>query len=591
VVLAYYLVDGERVISIYDNEIAPLKSKSIIAKWAMFYKANMISDKYERYRLWAIIFEESRSKNEYIYKRFPTEETEVNKILQKCQSNEEKAAVYGILAFKNPARAYDQIVKMVDLNPKTSLLNLLLVREINKMEDWYYTDRYTGYGRAIGDYWYDDGSESRFKFIDEKNFEADKKYLNKIKDWAANMLVSKSITNEGLWCTSLAYMSFMLDDPADVNFYSSKAAKYDSDKVIEAELKTIDLLSLVKFNPVIDKEYQDDLFEKLNEIKAYKNELYDYERFTGQIMLAISRKYLENKNVVMAALFETKVDGGTNEVYEDWSSNAYQGFNLLNENAKPADMDAFFALWNKKDKSKLETFLFEDMAPFKWRYTDLWATTYLREDRLKEALAIYETIPDSVWEVTNHDYHYYYKQELNANPFETRFSTSAIQEDRSISYTKPDFVRELIRLKKEVKTNPKNNAYNYMLLGNAYYNMTYGGNSWYYTEYAWSAGDGHREGRPESCKYRDDNKRENYITGERAKLYYELAEKTSKNDAFSAFCYRLQFKCLTLRTSFKAEEFARSKYQERFKSKYPKHYEDLGGCDRFNYYFDKWKDA
>ncbi|NOQ74527.1 MAG: hypothetical protein GQ574_21125 [Crocinitomix sp.] len=590
VVLAYYLKADKRVISIYDNEIAPLKSESIIAKWSLFYKANNIDDKYERYRLWAIIFEKSRTKNEYIFKRFPTGEAEVAEILEHCQSNEEKAAVYGILAFKNPARAYDQIVKMVDLNPKTSLLNLLLVREINKMEDWYYTDRYTGYGRAVQSYWYGSEDDIRFKFIDEKNFEADKKYLTKIKRWATNISTEKTTTNKGLWFTSLAYMSFMLDDAAGVNFYSNKANKYDSDKVIKAELKTIELLSFVKFNPVVDTDYQDELYEKLDEIKLYKNELYNYDRFRGQIMMAISRKYLEHNNVVMAALFETKVDGGTQELYQDWDSQTYQAFNLLNQNAQSSDMDAFFELWNKKEKTNLETYLLDGLEPFEWRFTDLWGTTYLREDNLEMALKIYETIPDSVWQVTNHDYHYYYQQELNANPFETRFSSSAMSEDRTSSYTKPEFVRKLIDIKKEAETNTKDRAYNYMLLGNAYYNMTYNGNSWYYTEYAWSTSDGNQY-YAVNHRYRNSGQNTNYVTGDRAKKYYKLAEETSKNPEFSAFCYRLQFKCLTLRTSFAQEKHALSKYKERFIDKYPKFVIDLNGCDRFGYYFSKWKDA
>ncbi|MDG1913392.1 MAG: hypothetical protein P8I55_02255 [Crocinitomix sp.] len=37
--------------------------------------------------------------------------------------------------------------------------------------------------------------------------------------------------------------------------------------------------------------------------------------------------------------------------------------------------------------------------------------------------------------------------------------------------------------------------------------------------------------------------------------------------------------------------FYSTAFQERFKSKYPKHYEDLEGCDRFDFYFGKWKDA
>jgi len=270
---------------------------------------------------------------------------------------------------------------------------------------------------------------------------------------------------------------------------------------------------------------------------------------------------------------------------------SYQGFNLLNHNATSTDMEDFFNLWNKKGKSELEAYLFEDMEPYKWRYTDLLGTAYLREDQLEKALRVYETIPDSVWRVTNHDLHYYYKQELNANPFETRFTTSAFSEDRSVSYTKPAFVKELIRLKAAVKNNPKHRAYHYMLLGNAYYNMTYYGNSWYYTEYGKTRGEtSSYVGFPYGLYSSGMN--DDYLTGKRALNYYQLAETTSNSTEFSAFCYRLQLKCLQIQSGVDSYyDFSRKKYDRAFKKKYPRYYDDLWGCDRFDYYFDKWKEA
>ena len=47
------------------------------------------------------------------------------------------------------------------------------------------------------------------------------------------------------------------------------------------------------------------------------------------ILFSISRKYMEDGNLVLAALFETKVCGDTHEEYHDWSSTQYQGFDLF----------------------------------------------------------------------------------------------------------------------------------------------------------------------------------------------------------------------------------------------------------------------
>ncbi|MFT5822563.1 MAG: hypothetical protein ACI8ZM_003819 [Crocinitomix sp.] len=588
-VLAYYLNEHNRVISIYENLIVPQNSTSVIATWSLFYYANMIDDSNERWRLMAIVFEKSRSKNHFIFRHFPKEKKRISEILEKCQSAEEKAAVLSICAFKNPARAIDQIKEIAATNANSKMIDVLLVREINKMEDWYYTNRYTGFGKSIEPYEGSDNYEA-FKFFDEKNFESDKKYLKRVMIETKKILRDYEIPNKALWNTSLAYMGYMLDDQETTMKYLAIAEQFECTRTIKGQLKTIEILSLVKFEDRWDNSFQDKLLTEINEVKTFKKELYNYDRFFGQIMMNISRKYLDDGEVVLAALFEAQVSGDTHEEYHDWSSTQYQGFDLLNENADSKDMEKFFAKWNDPEKTQLESFLYDHLEDFKWRYTDLWGTTYLREDKLEKALEVYETIPDSVWEVTNRDYHYYYKQELNANPFDTRFSASIFGEDRSISYTKPDFVRELIRLKNEVKTNSKNRAYNYMLIGNAYYNMTYDGNSWYYSEYAWSTVEA-SEYASWNYFYKYSRQNADYTTGDRAKKHYELAEETSKSEEFSAFCYRLQYKCLTLKTSFEQEKYARSRYKEEFKAKYPDHYEDLSGCDRFDYYFSKWKDA
>lgn len=583
IVIAYYLADTKRLDEVYNNLVLPLNSNSVIAVWCTFYKSNMIVNQAERFKQLALVFEKSRSKNVYIFQHFPTDPEVVSQILKRCQTPEEEAAVYCVLAFKNPARAMDQIKKIASLNPRTNLLDILLVREINKMEDWYYTDRYTGFGSAIeSNSLYSDEAKRNFRFFDEKNFESDKRYLVDVMGETEKLMAKHKELNKPLWYTSLAYMGYMLDNQQRTNTYLKLATNSQPDRLVQGQLKTIELLNLVKYERDWDEKFQANLLERLNGLNDFKDELYNYDRLTGQIMLAISRKYLEEDNIVLAALFETKVTGETYEQYHDWSSDGYQGFDLLNENGNSQDLDAFFELWNNPNKTDMEKHLFDGLEEWRWRYTDLWGTTYLREDKLESALQIYETIPDSVWEVTNRDFHYYYAQELDANPFDTRFTSSGFDDDRSKTYTKPEFVKELIRLKKQVLVSSKNRAYHYMLLGNAYFNMTADGNSWYYTEYAWTTND----------YMRTSGQNPDHYTAERALHYYKLAEKESKNEAFSAFCYRLQYKCLALRnTTYEEYKKCIRDFDRNFQTKYPDHAENLEGCDQFDDYFMKWREA
>ncbi len=579
IVLAYYLNWYPEGIAVFDELIKPLKTESVIYYWALFHKANMIDDLIERGRLHAIVFDKSRSKNKYIFNHFSQDSAFVEKVLGKCENEIEKSNVLSVLAFKKPSKAINDIVKIAELNPGTTLLDILLVREINKIEDWYFTDLYTGQGTAIESYIWSE-NKNDFTFIHQKNFNSDKTYLIEVYEKVEKLVFEKRIPNQSLWYTSLAYMSYMLDDETLVERNLKLALENAPNQSEMAQIANIELLSNVKFAKEWDITFQEKLYDQINALKKYSNELYNPERTIGQVMLAVSRKYLKEGNIVLAALFEGKVKGNFFEEHRFWGDESYQVFDLLNTNASSTEMDDFFTLWNKENKTPLETYLFENLTPLKWRFTDLWATTYLREDKLETALTIYELIPDSVWNSDNADLHYYYKQELDANPFETRFTRSSDNDDHSKTYTKPEFVKELIRLKEKVATNTENQAYYYMLLGNAYYNMTVDGNSWYYSEYALRFADE---------DYGASGQNDDYFEANRALKYYQLAEKKSRNKAFSAFCYRLQYKCLAMNYSENYNLKKLKKYRSRFKNKYTEHYEALRGCDQFQYYFSQWK--
>jgi hypothetical protein len=341
------------------------------------------------------------------------------------------------------------------------------------------------------------------------------------------IMQKKKVKNRGLWFTSLAYMAYMLDDEDKSLKFARLATSHAKEDEISAQLEVVSLLNLVKHEADWDLDFQEKLMFQIQEIDNLKDYVYDYERFRSQMMLAISRKFLTDGNVVLAALFESKVKGGVIERY-GWGSreeSGYQAFDLLNENATSADLDDLFELWNKSNKTPLEEFLFADIERYKWRITDLWATQYFREDNLGKALEIYKTIPDSIWQVDDWRLHYHYKQELHNDPFESNIYGRSYNSNWGKTYTKPEFVKEIIRLKTELDgPEVKEKAQYALLLGNAYYNMTYHGNSYYFTEYSWSS--------YESDDYPRDQSY--YYNSERAFTYYQIAEDNAPNDAFAA---------------------------------------------------------
>ena len=587
VVINYYLNDLPRVQYYYNNLISRASNQSVLKSWSKFFYAMTLDDYQQQLFLLAEVFDESKSKSEFIYKYFPSNKSQVQGALDMCQTREEEAVILSLLAFKNPGRTRDEIAQIAKLDPNSELLDILLIREINKMEDWYLTKKHTSYGPGITSSCWDC---DRFDFIEEKNFQSDKAYLKEMKQLTADILEKGKITNRGLWFTSLAYMSYMLDEQAETDKYLKLANSHAKDKAIQGQLAVVEVLHLMKYEDKWDKKFQEQLMRSFDKVDQFKDELYDYGRFKSQIMLAISNKYMEQGELTIAALFSSKIKDNVIHAH-GWGygpNSGYQTFDVLNENATAEEMDAFFEFWNKPKKTELEAWLLEDVEKYKWRLTDLWATAYFREDKLDEALKIYETIPDSVWQVDNWDLHYYYGEELDNDPFETNMVGRGYGGNESgKTYTKPEFVAELIRLKKLVNTQEDKKAYHAMLLGNAYYNMSYHGNSYYYTEYGWSSYEADDYNRDQSY----------YYSAERAKKYYEMAEAAAPNDAFAAFCHRLKLKCQFEEIWYQSKnldndtDMMREEYWRIFADKYPKHVRKLMNCDHFGYYHTAWQEG
>ena len=167
VVMSYYLGNEETLNEYYENFVLTSPEESVIKVWSKFYYAMFMDDYNDKLYLWSRVFDESKSKCRYIFRQFPEKKDDVLGVLQRCNNDREKGAVLSILAFKNPGRAMDQIKEIADLNANDELIDILLIREINKMEDWYFTEKYTSYSMSLDGWWDEEG---KFAFINEKEF-------------------------------------------------------------------------------------------------------------------------------------------------------------------------------------------------------------------------------------------------------------------------------------------------------------------------------------------------------------------------------------------------------------------------------------
>jgi hypothetical protein len=177
---------------------------------------------------------------------------------------------------------------------------------------------------------------------------------------------------------------------------------------------------------------------------------------------------------------------------------------------------------------------------------------YLNRDELDSAYTVLKTIPDKHWES------YPYSTFLTDNPFQ--YMTYIPQKDYQeqlpkARYTKTTFVKKLIDLKQQLKTDPKKFEQNYFLLGAAYYNMTYEGNFWLMSAIYQNS-------------YEFDKKRmsfnDNFFGCKRATEWFAkgVAQCTKKENA--AMCCFMANVCQTRRDKYEYElKYLKTDYEKR----------------------------
>ena len=145
---------------------------------------------------------------------------------------------------------------------------------------------------------------------------------------------------------------------------------------------------------------------------------------------------------------------------------------------------------------------------------EMKATLLMKQDKLKEAVSIFEQIPDKLL----------YK--LEDDPFQANVHDCL--EDCPPSpgrgkYNRKTLAIRMLALKEIVKKSPVDQAKYYFDLGTAYYNMTYFGNSWMAVDYFRSGTDlGYVKNYPEEAKDMLIS-----LDCSKAKYYYDRAMNAS----------------------------------------------------------------
>lgn len=585
--MAFYDGNFDKISQLYTTYFANSEDKDIVYYWSLYFQSYAEKNQSLVNFYAAQVFAKAPDKRFAVIGNFK-DSIPVTETLKYATNNKEKANVYLLKGVRKSDRALDEIRKIYSFSKSSDGLSFLLLREVNKIEDWIYTPYYSYFEPALGFESYGDEEETSVKLI-LRRVEKDRQYAGQVLNFV-NSVDLREVNNPMFWQMAKAQLQFAVKD-----FNGSLATIGVLESKINKNEKTYNELQLIKALALTaSQEYGK--AEIPEEVKAILLKNSGNQKF----VFAIGRELEYKGNTTDAALLYSCLSDGYSEDYYAntayWKNKKNVGygyedyytdyFGYINSTYTPEQVkDLITDIEQNRSKDKFSRWKYDKLPSQLPVLYDLLGTKYIRKNKLQLALVNFNKVDktyldgnQAAWERVEN-----YGDVFDKNPFyQIKYTPDFIPIKDNIKLNKYTVTKQLIKyIKRAENVKEKDRDYYYFLVANCYYNMTQYGNSWMMRRYSWSSSyatsvvEDEKEFR--ECNY--------------ARHYYELALKNAKTDKFKALCIRMIALCDTNRADYSARDVYPqpdylSPYYNTLKVKYPLYYNDLtSNCTAFADYF------
>ncbi len=533
--LAHYSGRYNDVIEWYDKYMLYEQSNSVVKNLCTALKAGALfrsGQNKEAAYLFSKMFaagEEKRISN-YLgfYWSVKHDESREN-YLSLCKNNTEKANMLALFAMNGVNGETAALKEIIALSPSASVLEVLAVREINKLEEKYLTPMLQN----------EDGGKSLYFSWDEESSDSAVNAAHKeaaaLQSFLHEAAQNNAVKNKGLFETGASYVAYMLRDFTTAKKYLSAAEKMNLTQKLKDQWALTNLLVTISEKDKIDAAFEEQLLPSLQwmEEKAKKerpinsswSDLNEWQKFYRNLMSEVlAKRYHQQHDIYKEAMCIGAADYIVKSDGSYWNAG---GIDFLRNKLLSKDVEQLYALFDKKQPTKFESYLMGHNVIKKSAVTDFAGTAYLRDYDFEKAAAWFKKTADKKSSVinTNPFIDILYDQE-EALPSEAKFST-----------TKLAFAEEMLRLQKLSVTDKANAAKYLYKMALGFYNMTYYGHAWKLVQYYRSGSDGY---------YIPDNAtafQKEYYGCFKAQEYFEKAMNSSTDKNFRARCLFMMARC------------------------------------------------
>ncbi|MEM7655835.1 MAG: hypothetical protein AAF399_06880 [Bacteroidota bacterium] len=558
--LAHYAGAYQQAVELFDALVPPIqdKTESQLYYWALGHKAGALrslGQEAEAAYLFSQVFKHCPAKRRSALLSFRVQDDVTwDALMQKCQNDQEKITLYFIRSIDAEAQVLPEMQDIAALNPEAPELDLLLAREINKLEydlfDW----------------------EFDFQFPLEldpsrRDQQRANRYLDQLGQFVDQFSVKGDAERKAYWKMSGAYLDFMSGEVnAASQVFAQLARKGATDHIRQhaALYQWVCQLSNLKGLP------------KATEDRLYKQwEAFDF----GEDPHHLKDKSKEALTKVFAEQYRQKGQEAKAMLTRFDLSYLRSNINLeLVEELLAWEASAQAEGGSSYEEALLEK-LEENGVGARIIIEEMLATMLMKDLQWTEALKVYERLPSDQLEKLT-----YFK--IPEDPF-LAVNTDCIScfedwmdaDEAHYQYDRRTLARRLVQLNLQLEDQPIRASEINFQLGTAIYNTSYFGHSWmatgYYRAYMSPADDA-------------DEIQVAYQASamERSLAYFEQALAEAPNLEFAAKCHYMAAKCeqnifyLGGYSDWEADDLA-------IKPKYRSHFRELVNNYRNTQYYQE----
>ena len=521
--LAAELEKPQEVVKNYEALITPIKQKTFISDWAWARKAGAtmtLGDTAKAFYEFAQIFEKCPTRRQEADLSVRTKATNFGeKALSFCKNDAEKAAVYALWAIQPEQDGLELLKKLIAINPAHPMAELIMSREINKNEVYFFAEKNSdNYMLNL------DVQDENYKPDANKIKAASDKalsYFEKLGMLAAEMTQNKQAKSPAFWFTALSYIDYLKKDypSAQKNLESAKAAQSNN---LNADVEAKLLNQIAALDKTEDFRKNNMMVKLCNDLAtAYTGEKQaDAQKANGwrSWLGGCSSKKEEEKQNLPNGAIKAFLAKCIPSVENDHPFMNNTSKNELTDNSSIDLLKSVLVFIKKNDLSQTDKQLIQ-LAHIDADYLNIaLGRAYLKTKDYANAAEIFKNIDAKTWSKEP------FLENFGKNPFYVLGATNTPTK----SYSPTTFVQEMAALKKRTEQNPKD-AEAWYLLGCGEYNMSYHGNAWILLKREWSGA--------EFGSYMDAKDADYYAT-ETAKQYFKKALDAQPNAELAAkICY------------------------------------------------------